>query len=291
MRFTRSSKTFLRGMGRGLSALCLAALLTAGVVYLAGAESPAQSAGEGEALFTQKCAACHTIGGGRLVGPDLQGVTERRTTEWLTTWISAPDQVLAANDPIAAQLFQEYNSVPMPNLGLSQTEVASLIAYIGGTQGSVVAPPAAASGDAAIGKALFTGARRFQNGGPPCMGCHSVSGLGALGGGALGPDLTPAFNKFGEAGLVAFLNGIPTATMNAVWSRQPLTPDEQADLSAFLQQASISERPIQALGQLAALAIAGAALMIAAAHLRWRKRLPGVRRPMVERARRAARHS
>ena len=274
--------------------LAAGVLLLAGIVYLAGAESPAQSAGEGEALFQQKCTACHTIGGGRLVGPDLQGVTERRTTEWLTNWLSAPDKMLAANDPIATQLLQEHNNVPMPNLGLSPTEVASLIAYFGTqTAGAATNPPPATAalpaGDPAAGRELFTGSVRFANGGPPCMGCHSIAGIGALGGGALGPDLTPAFNKYGEAGLANFLATLPLPTMNAVWSRQPLLPQEQADLRAFLQQGSVSGRSVEALGQLAALAVGGAALLIAAAHLRWRNRLPGVRRPMVERARRAAR--
>lgn len=36
------------------------------------AVSLTQSAEEGEQIFKQKCAGCHTIGGGRLVGPDLK---------------------------------------------------------------------------------------------------------------------------------------------------------------------------------------------------------------------------
>ena len=34
----------------------------------------------GEQLFKTNCTACHTIGGGRLVGPDLIGVTNKRNT-------------------------------------------------------------------------------------------------------------------------------------------------------------------------------------------------------------------
>ena len=33
----------------------------------------------GEEIFQSGCNACHTIGGGRLVGPDLLGVSERRS--------------------------------------------------------------------------------------------------------------------------------------------------------------------------------------------------------------------
>lgn len=247
----------------------------------------AQSGSDGEALFNEKCTACHTIGAGKLVGPDLDGVTQRRTNEWLTRWISGPDKMLAAGDPAATQLLQENNNVQMPNLGLTQTQVASLIAFLESAQGTVVTKPTPAlpTGDATVGKALFSGARRLQNGGPPCMGCHSIAGLGALGGGALGPDLTPAFNKYGEAGLANFLNTTPTATMNAVWTRQPLTTDEQANLRAFLQQASVSGRTIEALGQLSALAVGGAIALTVAAHLYWRKRLTSVRQALVTRSR------
>ena len=37
----------------------------------------------GEQAFKTKCAACHTIGGGKLVGPDLKEVTTRRDDAWL----------------------------------------------------------------------------------------------------------------------------------------------------------------------------------------------------------------
>ena len=38
---------------------------------------------DGAAIFKANCTACHMIGGGRLVGPDLQGITEKRTKDWL----------------------------------------------------------------------------------------------------------------------------------------------------------------------------------------------------------------
>jgi mono/diheme cytochrome c family protein len=276
-------------MASGLLAALLIVVLLTGFVGFARAAPLAQAGGgEGEAIFKEKCTACHTIGAGRLVGPDLDGVTTRRTKEWLGRWISGPDKMLAAGDPIAMQLLQENNNVQMPNLGLTETQVAALIAYLESAQGTVVTKPAPAlpAGDPATGRALFTGARRLQNGGPPCMGCHSIAGLGALGGGALGPDLTPAFDKYGETGLANFLATTPTVTMNAVWTRQPLTADEQADLRAYLQQASlVSERPADKLVELSALAVVGAGVLIVGAQFYWRKRLMTVRQALVARAR------
>ena len=83
----------------------------------------------GEALFKEKgCPACHTIGGGKLTGPDLEGVTERREEEWLRKWIKSPD-TMVMTDPIARELLKEYY-VPMPNQGLTEEEVEFVITYL-----------------------------------------------------------------------------------------------------------------------------------------------------------------
>lgn len=264
--------------------------LFAGLVGLADVASPAPSAEEGQAIFQQKCVSCHTIGGGRLVGPDLQGVTARRDREWLTRMISAPDKMLAGGDPVATQLLREHNNVPMPNQGLTEDQARSVIAYLGSQGGGpqVAQPgqtpaPSVLLGDPVAGKDLFTGVIRFQNGGPACMACHSIAGIGALGGGALGPDLTPAYTKFGEAGLASVLVRTPFPTMNPIFSSRPLTAQEQANLRAFLQQAAVAKRPVEAVGQLAGLAAVGAGVLLVLTQLSWRRRLTEVRRPLTGR--------
>ena len=55
--------------------------------------------------FSRKCTACHTYGRGVLVGPDLKGVTERHTRQWLTAWISSSETVIRSGDPAAVALF------------------------------------------------------------------------------------------------------------------------------------------------------------------------------------------
>lgn len=82
----------------------------------------------GSTLFKSKgCNACHTLGGGRLVGPDLAGVTERRQQEWIVGMIVKPDSMLA-NDETARQLLAEYFT-PMPNQGLTRDEAHALYQY------------------------------------------------------------------------------------------------------------------------------------------------------------------
>ncbi len=81
----------------------------------------------GEAAFTTKCVACHqweTKG----VGPAMSGVTERRTDEWIIKMITNPTEMLA-NDEDAKALLAEYNNVPMANLGISEEEANSILAY------------------------------------------------------------------------------------------------------------------------------------------------------------------
>lgn len=250
----------------------------------------AQDTSDGEIIFTEKCAACHTVGGGKLVGPDLLGVTTRRDKAWLTRWIKEPDKVLAEGDAAATQLFEEYNKIPMPNFALTDSEVAAVIAYFESVDaGAALAPTSAAAalpvGNAENGKALFLGTTRLANGGPACMTCHSVTGIGALGGGNLGPDLTDVFNRYGgQAGLAAFLGVPSTVTMGAVWANQPMTDQERADLIAFFETTTAPVRPPSTLLTLAGLSSAGAALFIVTAQVWWRKRLKGVRKPMIARA-------
>ncbi len=291
--------------GRKLPIAALAA--TMGLwAALAGAAAPAGTdVGAGQRIFQEKCAACHTVGKGDLVGPDLEGVTAQRPHEWLQRWIAAPDQMLAAGDPVATALLHEFHEVPMPNLHLSASDIAAVLAYLAtsapgapgvpsaapASPGAATTPPAAAPivavGDPDIGKELFTGTARFHNGGPPCMACHGAAGIGALGGGQLGPDLTTVVTRLGGVAAVsAFVGGSPTPTMSAVWSRTPLTAGERADVVAFLAQAAVSLRPPQAIWQLAGLSVLGLAIQLAIIGWVWRRRLrDGVRRPMLARQR------
>lgn len=103
-----------------------------------------QVATMGENLFRTRCTACHTIGGesrsvgaGALIeknnqlGPDLLDVTIRRDRAWLERWLANPAKMLAENDPIAKQLYVQYNKVIMPNFHFGEVEVNALIEYLG----------------------------------------------------------------------------------------------------------------------------------------------------------------
>ena len=92
-----------------------------------GDENP--EVAKGKDLYQAKgCVACHTIGDGKLSGPDLKGVTERREEEWLKKWLKSPDKMVFT-DPIAKEMLAEY-MVPMPNQGLTDEEVVAIITYL-----------------------------------------------------------------------------------------------------------------------------------------------------------------
>jgi len=264
--------------------LVIMGIMLSATTILAQAAPSRQGTGDGEKLFKAKCAACHVIGK-KALGPDLKGVTDRRDNAWLKAWIKSPKAVLAAGDPIATGLLKEFK-LQMSELNLSDAEIDSVIAYLATTGTAPVATPAPAlQGNADNGRALFTAKQRLTNGGPACIACHSVTGIGALGGGALGPDLTDAYTRLGGDALVDWLASPPPPTMGPLWSSTPMTDQERADLVAFLKEVSgIQERPASALGMLAILSGGGGILLIVIAHLLWQRRLAGVRGPMVANA-------
>ena len=83
---------------------------------------------KGKLDFESKCLACHSIGQGRKLGPDLAGVTKRRSNAWLTKWLKSPEKMLAS-DANAQAMLKEYADLPMPNQNLSDAEIRHYIKY------------------------------------------------------------------------------------------------------------------------------------------------------------------
>jgi quinol---cytochrome-c reductase cytochrome c subunit len=98
------------------------------------------------------------------------------------------------------------------------------------------------AGNPAVGKALFTGEKRFTNGGPPCISCHSA-GVGELGGGVVGPNLTKIYADESKNMFVsgAWINGGGSPVMGPVFGNKNVTDEEVGDLRAFLEQQSKTE--------------------------------------------------
>ncbi|MBI4172499.1 MAG: c-type cytochrome [Actinobacteria bacterium] len=248
----------------------------------------------GKRVFATSCGGCHSIGKGDLVGPDLKDVPSRRDPAWLAQFIADPEKLFAAKDPDATALLEKYKGVRMPALGLTETQVADVVAYLQSLSGEApptttepmptepVLAPAPGEGDAAAGKSLFTGASRLANGGPPCLSCHTIAGIGRLGGGTLGPDLTRSYTKYGgEAGVAGVLETLPFPTMTPLFAGKQLTAEERTDLAAFLREAATAKRDSTAVWELLALGGAGVALLVALALLLWPRRALSVRKALL----------
>lgn len=247
-----------------------------------------------EEFFRQNCHSCHTIGGGRLVGPDLKNVHERKEREWLVDFVLDPKAMIDSGDPYAQQLLDEARGVVMPNVpGVSRARVEALLDMIAEESeleqsqfgGSQISDRPFTPEDVAMGRSIFLGTRRLENGGPPCAACHTVFELGGLGGGHLGPDLTKVYERIGSRpALAGWLQGPATTTMRPVFTGHPLTSEEILALVAFFEHTAKSPAEASAVPRLNffLLGLLGAAFALALFDGIWRRRFRAVRRPLVD---------
>ena len=91
---------------------------------------PVANLTSGQYVFSTKCSACHGLGEGPKVGPDLAGVTTTRTRAWLASYITDPQAMLQRGDPIAKALSAKYGAVSMPTLQLTDQQVQDVIQYL-----------------------------------------------------------------------------------------------------------------------------------------------------------------
>ena len=203
----------------------------------------------GEQTFKTICFACHTIGGGRLVGPDLAGVHEKRSQEWLENFVKSSQSMMNDGDPDAIALFEEFNRIPMPDSILSDAQIRQVLGYIqsqSSNQEPIKVPGAgvqavpdepASEEDILVGQELFQGNIRLVNGGAACNSCHEVRNDAVIGGGILATELTTVFSRMGGAGVKAILGYAPFPVMQAAYKNQSLTEYEVTALVAFLEYA------------------------------------------------------
>lgn len=272
-------------------------VLTALAVALLAASAPGASAQDAASFFRQNCASCHTIGGGRLTGPDLKDVTARKDRAWLTSFMASPSRAIDSGDPYAQQLLQEARGVVMPDvvgltpqlagalLDLIEAESASPKSQFAGVQVSTRPFTAA---DIARGRAIFRGDLRLAAGGPSCLSCHTVGGLGGLGGGQLAPDLTKVYERLqGRQGLATWLNAPPTPTMRALFAGRQLADPELQGLVAYFEDAARQGGQDTRAGGLAfaLIGLGAAAAGLVLLNAAWPARFVSVRRALVERSR------
>lgn len=225
----------------------------------------------GEELFKSNCSSCHSIGKGKIVGPDLSGVYNKMNNDWLVSFIKSSQSMVKSGDKDAVAIFNEYK-VPMPNFDLSDQQINDIIDYIKQTdgaqpQGEGQAPSQPAGDDttkaqgapadttkgtatAAVtdttsvtgnmietGNSLYYGYRKFTNGAAPCLSCHNINDPSFLGGGKLAIDLTASYAKLGPQGITAILKNPPFSPMKAA-VKGGITDEEAAAINSLLKSVS-----------------------------------------------------
>jgi cbb3-type cytochrome c oxidase subunit III len=171
-------------LGAGLVAAALlgAGCGTGGVAK--GAQRP--DLNNGQQLFTQNCAACHTLaaaGTNGTIGPNLDNsFAAARQEGYPDSSIEniVLDQIRLGSGPIATYTTNKKFTpqTPMPaNIvkGQDAIDVAAYVASVAGTGGYTVASLAS----------LGTGAAIFKGAG--CAGCHTLAAAGSTG--TVGPNL------------------------------------------------------------------------------------------------------
>lgn len=214
------------------------------------------NAQDGKEVFKQNCSACHSIGKGKLVGPDLEGIHTKRSEEWILSFVKNA-QAFGEKDADAKTLITEYG-YPMPNQNVNDAEIKAIIRYIAESSPATTAsveetepveeivadptldPANASANDITAGLHLFEGSKRLENGGVSCITCHNVNHRDLIAGGLLAKDLTKVYERLSGAGLNGILSAPPFPAMASSYQNHPLTEKEIFQLSAFFNDAAVN---------------------------------------------------
>jgi cytochrome c2 len=245
-------------------------------------------------FFREKCMSCHTIGGGRLTGPDLKDVSQRKDREWLIGFMVDPNGYIDRGDAYALKLLEESRNVRMPALpGLTRDRCEKLLDLIEAEsklensqfKGLQVSTRPFTDVDRALGRDIFLGKTRLTEGGAACISCHGMHDIGALGGGRLGPELTNIYERLeGRKSLSAWLMAPSTATMQPIFKNKPMTPAEIEALVAYFEASAGETQSEPSFSRISLLLIGlvGAAAVVFGFDAIWKFRFHSVRQPLVD---------
>jgi cytochrome c551/c552 len=90
----------------------------------------------GKMLWTNRgCGSCHGIGK-KMAGPDLAGLEQRRSKEWINKWLKDTD-VMLASDSTAQAMLAEWKGIRMPKQNMSDQDVDAILSYLRAEEGKM----------------------------------------------------------------------------------------------------------------------------------------------------------
>lgn len=207
------------------------------------------SAQNGEELFKSNCAACHSIGNGKLVGPDLKNIGQRRNLDWFIRFVKNSTDLIKSGDKDAVQIASEYNNILMPPSLLANENIKAIFQFINNqsdaaNQTVVVAPDyLISSNDSNVinGFELFIGLKPLKNGGVSCISCHNVDQYGS--GGTFAKNLTHSFNNLQAAGIRSMISSPAFPAMINSYQLHRIADAEVYDLTSFLRATAMDDLP------------------------------------------------
>jgi cytochrome c2 len=214
-----------------------------GVTSFAGAEEIKVVPDKPAEYFFYRCAGCHTVGAGKLTGPDL--IT---ATQW-----SLPDLKTAVKK-------MEKNVGPLTQADISQiaeflkdpnvsARIAKQKQVIEAKLRAELPPPSFETG-----KRLFRGQKNLMNGGPACISCHHFVNEG----GSLGPDLTLIRDRASGLVLQSAIQNSSYKIMRSIYEKRKITIEESLHLSEYLSHPEKNdERYAMTIDEILSLAVAG----------------------------------
>jgi mono/diheme cytochrome c family protein len=108
---------------------------------------------DGEKLFKQNCAVCHTSHSDqKLTGPGLKGIFDRAPKgDWLTKWIINNQKLIKSGDAYANKIYNDYGKAQMNVFEgqLTEKDVASILDFLKGP------PPGPVGGDQVAAGSTF----------------------------------------------------------------------------------------------------------------------------------------
>lgn len=100
------------------------------ILFISSAAQALPVVDEGKAIFSARCAACHNVN--KIVtGPALAGVEDRRSLDWIVSFVHSSQTLVKKGDPTAVELFNKFNNIPMPDHpDLTPDHIKNILAYI-----------------------------------------------------------------------------------------------------------------------------------------------------------------
>jgi len=161
------------------------------------------------------CGGCHRIPGSEVwtgEAPDLDGLSQKSSSEWLKAWLKNPRDLRPATW--------------MPAFHLGGEELDDLTAFLWSlpaAPGTTLEPEAGATpGDSERGRTLFGQSR--------CVSCHTIEGRGN----GSAPELSGIGSKVNRRWLMAFLRNPRAFQPRTRMSRYDFTEQDLLDLSQYL---------------------------------------------------------